>query len=263
MSKQLPTPKASDGPHGGPGMRNGRGEVDALPAVTDFGPYTDAIRRHEQALGRPAPSPTEPGTNGPRLSPAFVEFMMMLPVGHVTDPAIGLSRSQQLKALGNGVVPAQAALALRWLLGLDAPESSDDTRLLPTPTSQAAKHGSLAPVEREGNRPQDDCNLWVVAARMGESLLPTPTAQMTGGTPERHLEAKPGRSQVTELNLIVENGLLASGGRLLPTPVVNDMGDGKTPPQWDQWTDDMKTRHGNGNGHGPSLAIKAQRITHE
>ena len=175
MSKQLPTPKASDGPNGGPRMRNGRGQVDALPAVTDFGPYTDAIRRHEDALGRPAPSPTEPGTNGPRLSPAFVEWMMMLPHGHVTDPAIGLSRSQQLKALGNGVVPAQAAHALRWLLELDAPESADDTRLLPTPTSQAAKHGSLAPVEREGNRPQDDCNLWVVAARMGESLLPTPT----------------------------------------------------------------------------------------
>ena len=43
--------------------------------------------------------------------------MMGLPAGHVTDPAIGLSRNAQLKALGNGVVPAQARLALGLLGG--------------------------------------------------------------------------------------------------------------------------------------------------
>ena len=41
---------------------------------------------------------------------------MGLPNGHVTDPAIGISRNDQLKALGNGVVPQQAALALDVLL---------------------------------------------------------------------------------------------------------------------------------------------------
>ena len=40
---------------------------------------------------------------------------MGLPAGHVTDPAIGLTRNQQLKALGNGVVPQQAVLALAML----------------------------------------------------------------------------------------------------------------------------------------------------
>ena len=40
---------------------------------------------------------------------------MGLDDGHVTDPAIGLTRSQQLKALGNGVVPQQSLLALRLL----------------------------------------------------------------------------------------------------------------------------------------------------
>ena len=40
---------------------------------------------------------------------------MGLPAGHVTDPAIGLTRNQQLKALCNGVVPQQAVLALRVL----------------------------------------------------------------------------------------------------------------------------------------------------
>jgi DNA (cytosine-5)-methyltransferase 1 len=40
---------------------------------------------------------------------------MGLPQGHVTDVP-GLTRNDQLKALGNGVVPQQAALATRiWL----------------------------------------------------------------------------------------------------------------------------------------------------
>jgi DNA (cytosine-5)-methyltransferase 1 len=82
---------------------------------TDFGPYAAAIHRWEQVLGRPAPSPTEPGKDGrPRLSPAFVEFMMGLPDGWVCDT--GIPRNAQLKALGNGVVPQQAALALSMLL---------------------------------------------------------------------------------------------------------------------------------------------------
>ncbi|MFB7169836.1 hypothetical protein ACFCYM_03245 [Streptomyces sp. NPDC056254] len=40
---------------------------------------------------------------------------MGLPAGHVTDVP-GLSRTAQLKALGNGVVPQQAVHALRALL---------------------------------------------------------------------------------------------------------------------------------------------------
>lgn len=45
---------------------------------------------------------------------------MGLPPGWVTDPSIGISRNDQLKALGNGVVPQQAALALDLLLGQTA-----------------------------------------------------------------------------------------------------------------------------------------------
>lgn len=45
----------------------------------------------------------------------FIEFMMGLPEGWVTGVP-GLTRNQQLKALGNGVVPAQAAYALNHLL---------------------------------------------------------------------------------------------------------------------------------------------------
>ena len=85
--------------------------------MSSWGDYGPAIARWEAVLGRPAPAPTEPGRTGaPRLSPAFVEWMMGLPAGWVTDPAIGISRNDQLKALGNGVVPQQAALALDVLL---------------------------------------------------------------------------------------------------------------------------------------------------
>jgi DNA (cytosine-5)-methyltransferase 1 len=45
--------------------------------------------------------------------------MMGLPEGWLTDPEIGLTRSEQLKALGNGVVPQQAALAIRALLNAE------------------------------------------------------------------------------------------------------------------------------------------------
>lgn len=48
-----------------------------------------------------------------KLNPVFVEYMMGLPEGWVTD--LGLSRAQQFKLLGNGVVPQQAYRALEIL----------------------------------------------------------------------------------------------------------------------------------------------------
>lgn len=55
------------------------------------------------------------------LSPRFVEWMMGLEDGWVTNPAIwrhvpGNHRNLQLRALGNGVVPPQAAMAVDWAL---------------------------------------------------------------------------------------------------------------------------------------------------
>ena len=47
---------------------------------------------------------------------------------------------------------------------------------------------------------------------------------------------------------------------LLPTPAVNDMGAGKDPQAWDEWTQRMREAHGNGNGHGKSLEQEALRV---
>ena len=115
----LPTPRASDGEKGGPNQRGSKGDLTISSVVhrTDFGVYSPAVQRWETVIGRPAPAPTELNAKGrPRLSPAFVEWMMGLPAGWVTDPDLRLSRAQQLRLLGNGVVPQQAEHALRVML---------------------------------------------------------------------------------------------------------------------------------------------------
>lgn len=94
--------------------------VPAQGLSRDFGQYAPAIARWGSVLGRPAPAPTEPTGKGGahRLSPRFVEWLMGLPDGWVTDT--DTTRNEQLKALGNGVVPQQAAAAIRHLLGVRA-----------------------------------------------------------------------------------------------------------------------------------------------
>ncbi|MFD8598383.1 DNA cytosine methyltransferase [Kitasatospora sp. NPDC059646] len=108
------------------GLRPGHpdpGRSDRAAGV--WGPYADAIRRWEAATGRPAPGPVDAAG---RLSPAFVEWLMGLPAGHVTAvPA--LTRTAQLKALGNGVLPAQAEHALRLLLDRATADTIPDNQV--------------------------------------------------------------------------------------------------------------------------------------
>ncbi|NKR30676.1 DNA cytosine methyltransferase [Rhodococcus hoagii] len=106
-----------DGRRSAPGQTEGpHAAARGCSTGVDWGAYAPAVRRWER-LTRPAPAPTEPNKNGrPRLSAAFAEWMMGLPAGWVTDPAIGISRADQLKAIGNGVCPQQAVAALRSML---------------------------------------------------------------------------------------------------------------------------------------------------
>lgn len=77
--------------------------------------YSSAIAGWESVTGRSTPHPTTPGRHGgPVLAPAFVEHLMGLPPGWVTD--LPLPRVDQLRILGNGVVPLQAAYAVAMLL---------------------------------------------------------------------------------------------------------------------------------------------------
>lgn len=90
-------------------------EPDRCGDGIHWGDYAPAVRRWERAT-RPAPAPTELNRNGkPRLNPEFASWMMGLPAGHVTSVP-GLSRTDMLKMIGNGVCPPQAAAALLQLL---------------------------------------------------------------------------------------------------------------------------------------------------
>lgn len=93
-------------------QESGTGSAETAVDSTNWGRYEPAIRRWE-SLTRPAPLPTIEHQGRPRLNPQFVEWMMGLPEGWVTGH--GLKPSQELKMLGNGVVPQQALLALRLL----------------------------------------------------------------------------------------------------------------------------------------------------
>jgi DNA (cytosine-5)-methyltransferase 1 len=96
------------------GNGNGHGHGKSLAielqrTSTGWGPYAPAVERWEGIVGRDAPKPSE--------SALVREWMMGLPAGWVTDVP-GITRNQALKALGNGVVPQQAAEALRYMLAV-------------------------------------------------------------------------------------------------------------------------------------------------
>ena len=112
----------------------------------------------------------------------------------------------------------------------DAAQSPTRLTLLPTPTSR----------DHKGRNQRDD------ATCLTGALLPTPRAtDGTNGGPNQ-------RGSSGDL-------MLPSAVHLLPTPAVNDMGEGKTVEAWDEWTARMKSSHGNGNGHGASLHIESLR----
>jgi DNA (cytosine-5)-methyltransferase 1 len=76
-------------------------------------------------------------TGTPKPNPVLSEWLMGLPEGWVTDPALGLTLAQQLTALGNGVVPAQAQVAIRYLTAAYLPQQ----REVPNPSGGALSQG--------------------------------------------------------------------------------------------------------------------------
>lgn len=87
-----------------------------------WGRYATAVARWEHITGRSAPKPALLSTTkGPRPAPEFVEWLMGLEPGWVTESSHDLTDNQQLAALGNGVLPIQAVAALRVMLGTQSP----------------------------------------------------------------------------------------------------------------------------------------------
>ena len=115
----LPTPSAAAA-DGGQASRSGdrRGELllggRARRLAVDWGKYEPAVRRWEAIFG-PAPCPVEAHGRKIRLAAPFAEWMMGLPAGWVTAVP-GLSRGEQLRAIGNGVVPQQGETAITDLV---------------------------------------------------------------------------------------------------------------------------------------------------
>ncbi len=157
----LPTPRATDGGNGGNGGPNQRGSSGdlAMPSVVHvdaetWGKFAPAIERWRLTTGHPVAEATEPGVRGGRrLASRFVEWMMGLPPGYVTDVQVpdekemkrrmraqkhsmpvetvfrAMTNAAVFRLLGNGVVPPQCTRAVQLLFG-------SVRRLLPTFTTE-------------------------------------------------------------------------------------------------------------------------------
>jgi site-specific DNA-cytosine methylase len=118
--------------------------------------------------------------------------------------------------------------------------------LLPTPTTQdGANNGGPSQLDRN-----------TLPLNAIDALLPTPIstegqkATLSGAGRDGH------HTYLTE----AVGDVLRDGGKLLPTPAVNDMGEGKTLDWWDEWAPRQKAADGTPAPHGKSLAIEAQRL---
>lgn len=109
-----PSAERLNGP--GAGHDADQDSVDEGCVSSSFKDYGPAVERWERIINRRAPGPLVNRQGAPDINPRFVEWAMGLPHGWVTDVP-GISVSDQFKALGNGVVPQQAAAAYAALLG--------------------------------------------------------------------------------------------------------------------------------------------------
>lgn len=149
-----------------------------------------------------------------------VMFPSDWPTSSETCPPWGMTRAGELYELPTPEPPT------------DAPASSSP-RILGTPTASSKVR---SPEHSQGRAPSP---VELV------QLLPTPIADNSRGL------AQPGTAYASLPNAVLD---------LLPTPTAMDMGRGRTPEAWDDWRSEMQERHGNGNGHGRSLEIEAQRL---
>ena len=173
----LPTPQARDH-HGAqlPEQRRAGGHQVNLNDVArglaehwqrdGWGRYEPSIRRWEAITGRAAPFPAQRGRSGRlRISVEFTEWCQGLPASWVAGIP-GLPYAAQIRALGNGVVPAQAAAALRLLIQIAAVPSA------PSPADLTWPHETSVDAAGPGRKASRACT----AAPSGTRSGPAPSA---------------------------------------------------------------------------------------
>jgi DNA (cytosine-5)-methyltransferase 1 len=152
------------------------------------------------------------------------------PCPRCADPESGVQHAPNLRALGRVLIDLAAlGFDAEWhaLPASDIGAPHGRFRVFVLAYARGVRLGSrwdAIPGEATGGRAS------AVAGGRADApltLLPTPVAQPSGNTPENHLRKKPGRSVVTDLAILVENDLMKTGGRLLPTPTtMPDTGNG-------------------------------------
>lgn len=158
----LPTPLASDGEKGGPNWRGGAGDLRLSSAVAGIaggpsGPDPTATTAAAPFDTKLLPTPTTSDTNRPGAHGDG---------GADPRTAVSLLPTPQARDWKDAG-PSEAGRRRH------SPPIVD---LLPTPTSQAAKHGA----DDRGLGTLDDFNLWSVATRIG---APTPPPSTDGKPP--------------------------------------------------------------------------------
>jgi hypothetical protein len=206
VSELLPTPNATDsqgGPRALPEKRTSRGP-DHGPRLRDVAPLLKTPTAQLAVNGGSQhPDKRREGGHGPTLADQ---------VEHQLLPTPMTSYSQRSAEDWREGRPAGDGATRERIGDLEIVA----TRLLPTPAARDWKSGQSNIMDRNA-RPLSEV--------VEMTLLPTPAAHDSGNTPENHLRKKPGRSQVTSLQIIVDYGLLSSGGHM-PSPSA----DGSMPP---------------------------------
>lgn len=195
----LPTPRVQSG--------GGMGQPDPHHAERGFrlnlATSVSLLRTPTSQLavngGSQHPEKRKAGGHGPTLAD---EVEHLLPT-----PSVAIATGGQSSRSGDRIDE---------LLLTGIARAATDGLLLPTPSAQNS-HGNA---NRGGDRAGE-----LLLPGVAQTLLPTPAAHDSANTPENHLRKKPGRSQVTSLQIVVDYGLLSSGGRM-PSPSA----DGSTPP---------------------------------
>jgi DNA (cytosine-5)-methyltransferase 1 len=163
----VPTPTQRDWKSGSSNLteRNGRPlnewavntELDDRWVATNGKDYGPAVRGWERVMGREAPSPTEEGPRGGRaLSPAFEEWMMGIPAGHVTGVP-DIPRKEQMRMLGNGVVWQQAHYAYTYLLTSDDFTITEKDDMNDDAQAEIDASEETAQLEPKAEKPRGGC----------------------------------------------------------------------------------------------------------